>query len=112
MLFSRALRRCAAGRSLPPPALRNSTPAPLLSYRSQSRWASTGSTGGANDYQFGPSNDVQPQPSTQKLAPEEEDEGGRKDGSKDGKKRGWRGSTSFKMFESSATTAASLAVLG
>lgn len=80
------------------------------------RWQSqqTGSTGvgGASDYQIGPSNDIQPGPATQSFG---SGEGGGKSGGKGGKtgpkKEDWK-QTAFKMFEASATTAASIAVLG
>lgn len=103
-------------------------------YQTQ-RWQQTGSmgSGGASDYQFGPSNglfgaplppipkpsnkpdliiDIQPGPDTQRIGGHG---GGGKGGGKGGKSgpdwEDWK-QTAFKMFEASATTAASIAVLG
>jgi hypothetical protein len=99
-------------------------------YTLQLRWQSgqTGgpAAGGANDYQFGPANDVQPQPSTQHLGSEKERRsnareeatgkegpaGGEKGGGGSNGTHGGHSGTAWKMFESAATTAASLSILG
>jgi len=110
---------------------------PIAPHCQFQRWQSqqTGGTGvgGASDYQIGPSNglfgaplppfpkssnrpdfiiDIQPGPVVQNFG---SGEGGGKSGGKGGKtgpkKEDWK-QTAFKMFEASATTAASIAVLG
>ena len=98
-------------------------------YRWQSQQTGGPGVGGASDYQIGPSNgqfgaplppflkppnkphfiiDIQPGPDTQSF-------GGGDSGGKSGKtrpkKQDWK-QTAFKMFEASATTAASIAMLG
>jgi hypothetical protein len=88
----------------------------------QSRWQSgppqPPSAGGANDYQFGPVNDAQPQPHTQHKGHEDRDgprEKATGDGGGDNEGGGTRSrsaGTAWKMFESAATTAASLSILG
>ncbi|RPA99675.1 hypothetical protein L873DRAFT_1682833 [Choiromyces venosus 120613-1] len=102
------------------------------------------SVGGGNDYQFGPSSDLKPQPSTQKWGYVEDmagpggdqvgggirgsgmyhgspkDEGGNGGGTGSGGKKPPPGEdkkhklkgTAWKIFESAATTGASLAILG
>ena len=114
---------------------------PIVPHYQFQRWQSqqTGGTGvgGASDYQIGPSNglfgapllpfpkpsnkpdliiDIQPGPGTQSFGGR--DGGGkgggigeRKSGKTGPKKEDWK-QTAFKMFEASATTAASIAVLG
>ncbi|PUU80452.1 hypothetical protein B9Z19DRAFT_974811 [Tuber borchii] len=108
----------------------------------QKRWNHRSSVGGGNDYQFGPSSDLQPQPTTQKwghvqdtAAPggdqtgggirgsgmfhgspdngngEGSGGGGRKPPKEEDKKHKFKG-TAWKIFESAATTGASLAILG
>lgn len=81
--------------------------------------------GGGNDYQLGPSNELQPQPNTQQLgyiaiakqaSGNGGDEGGEGGGGKDDGKGGkgghsWKQS-GWKVFEAAATTGMSLAVLG
>lgn len=91
----------------------------------QSRWQSgppqPPSAGGASDYQYGPANDLQPQPHTQHKG--DEDHGSPRgnatgeagEGGGDGKGAGTHSNTAgtaWKMFESAATTAASLSILG
>jgi hypothetical protein len=87
------------------------------------------SAGGANDYHFGPANEVQPQPATQQFVPKKDEAKSTREspekpnngGGPGDSKNGGRGSdnagdrkagTAWKMFESAATTAASLTVLG
>ncbi|KAG0124218.1 hypothetical protein HOY82DRAFT_618177 [Tuber indicum] len=112
----------------------------------QKRWSTNqpNSVGGGNDYQFGPSTDLQPQPSTQKWgfiedmaalggdqtggtrgggthhgSPRADDGnrgssrrgGGKPPGGEDDTKQKLKG-TAWKIFESAATTGASLAILG
>lgn len=118
--------------------LRHLPAPPRIQLRSlQARWVSGAppSAGGANDYQFGPSNDVQPQPSTQVVGGHEGK--AKKKSEKDSKGDGDgysgaagmrrpagcgnsggngthsnRAGTAWKMFESAATTTASLSILG
>ncbi|KAF3928981.1 hypothetical protein ABW19_dt0202915 [Dactylella cylindrospora] len=70
------------------------------------RFQSTGGTGGGNDYQLGPSQEVQPQPNTQSWG----DSGDHGDDA-DRRRAQWR-QTAYRMMESAATTGASLAILG
>jgi hypothetical protein len=112
-------------------------PAPIL-HATATRWQSgqppqPAAAGGANDYQLGPVNDVQPQPSTQHFGqdrPDHEEESDARGGSsgkgvpsRGGGGGGGRGhggdgthsrpaGTAWKLFESAATTAASLSILG
>ena len=135
-LLSRTRLRpfAATGGYLCPPsvALRIGTRPPLATITFRARWQSNGpaappSAGGANDYTLGPANTVQPQPNTQIFG--EETKGKKKDGSEGGAGEGggrgrdsgggggkWSNvrpaETAWKMFESAATTAASLFVLG
>lgn len=100
---------------------------PLFRYQQIRRYAGP-AAGGANDYTFSPGNDIQPQPKTQHTVPEKEKGKGKgKDKDKD-KSEGIKGrkgdgktggddahgnaGTAWKMFESAATTAASLSILG
>ncbi|KAI9770135.1 MAG: hypothetical protein M1840_003585 [Geoglossum simile] len=76
-------------------------------FRVHGRSASTGGTGGAQDYQLQPGHS-QAAPSTQKIGTENAGSSG---DNRSGRGRGWS-STSFKMFESAATTFSSLAILG
>lgn len=99
----------------------------LLPYQ-QRRWGSGPAAGGGGDYQIGPANDVQPQPTTQHLGQVkltkdngevEENKGGDKGdkGDKgDGKQQqqqhhDWKQS-SWKALEAAVTTGVSLGVLG
>ncbi|KAK6529190.1 hypothetical protein TWF281_008374 [Arthrobotrys megalospora] len=85
------------------------TPAPLTHCRFQSGHGTPGGTGGGNDYQLGPSQEVQPQPNTQSWGEPGQHEG---DHSSHNKQRhDWR-QTAYRMVESAATTGASLAILG
>ncbi|KAI5804482.1 hypothetical protein EDC01DRAFT_422715 [Geopyxis carbonaria] len=125
--------RTPGGRHLSPtrcgnPQLGTTSPtarSPVSPYQ-QFRGYGGPAAGGANDYTFGPSNDVQPQPTTQHVggAPEKgknkeekDDREGIKSRKGDGKTGGdddahRHSGTAWKMFESAATTAASLSILG
>lgn len=134
------LRKMAATR-----AVRVCLPTPLAPARSASRAPKihpagairlqsnkTSTAGGANDYQFGPSNTLQPQPTTQRVGnlPSKDDkkkksrdddddepsvEGNTKQEDRGNNRRDGTHElpgTAWKMFESAATTAVSLAILG
>ncbi|KAK6353723.1 hypothetical protein TWF730_008152 [Orbilia blumenaviensis] len=82
-------------------------PASQVPRRFQSGHNTPGGTGGGNDYQLGPSQEVQPQPNTQTWA-----ESGLHTEEEHNKQRhDWK-QTSYRMLESAATTAASLVILG
>jgi len=94
-----------------------------LQFRHQSGPPQPPPAGGASDYQYGPANDVQPQPhtqhkgnegdhgSSQERAPGKAGEGGG-GSSGSGGTYSKPANTAWKMFESAATTAASLSILG
>ncbi|EWC44028.1 hypothetical protein DRE_01380 [Drechslerella stenobrocha 248] len=84
---------------------RTAVPATVLSL-TQLRRQHSGSSGGGSDYQLGPSQEVQPQPNTQSWGDPGESSNGPAD-----KRHRWR-QTIYRMFESAATTGASLAILG
>ncbi|KAK6511937.1 hypothetical protein TWF481_000840 [Arthrobotrys musiformis] len=102
------------------PLLKRSPASPLVNRRFQSGHGTSGGTGGGNDYQLGPSQEVQPQPNTQSWGEsgqrqeEEEEQVLHRRGRGAGQSRqhhDWR-QTAYRMLESAATTGASLAILG
>jgi uncharacterized membrane protein YgcG len=139
LLGPACLRRSTAGGCLrvrPSVFRTRAIPAPIL-HATATRWQSgqppqPPAAGGANDYQLGPINDVQPQPGTQHFGqdgPGQEDNNSESDarrgssgkgGPSSGGGGGYGGDgahskpagTAWKMFESAATTAASLLILG
>jgi hypothetical protein len=68
MATARAILRLPATR-VAAGSTRNLLRSTQIRYKSDSgQQASPPSVGGANDYQFGPANDIQPQPSTQSVS--------------------------------------------
>ncbi|KAF3273837.1 hypothetical protein TWF173_002640 [Orbilia oligospora] len=85
------------------------TTVPFVHRRFQSGHGTPGGTGGGNDYQLGPSQEVQPQPNTQSWGESGQHEEDFRSHNK--QRHDWR-QTAYRMLESAATTGASLAILG